>query len=176
MKSELKWNLLFYTALGLYWGSFIRGDTLKILTWKLNGDLLYASHDGRFQARMPRARAWTWMSWEVRTAPQEPALRKCWAILLYAVNSVSSWLFTASRKSNGCLRSPRFLCPPQLLHAKDLAFQPSPSSKSILELRQTGLLLLLQPCGKHHGEYLWAYLNQSANERHNLSTWGQMMK
>lgn len=117
-KSELKWNLLFYTVLGPNWGSFIRGDTLKILTWKLNGDLLYASDNGRFPARMPRARVWAWMSCEVRTAPQEPALWKCWAILPYAGSSASSWLFTASSKSNGCLRSLKFLCPPQFLHTK----------------------------------------------------------
>lgn len=67
---------------------------------------------------------------------------------------VSSWLFTASCKR--CLWSPRFPHPPQLLHTEDLAFQPSPSSKSMLELRQTALVL--RPCGKSHSERLWAYL------------------
>lgn len=51
-----------------------------------------------------------------------------------------------------------------------LIFQPSPSQERILKLTQTGFVLLLQPSGKCDGEYVWAYLNQSANERQNLST------
>lgn len=38
-----------------------------------------------------------------------------------------------------------FLCPPQLLHTEDLAFQPSVSPKSILALGQMGFELL-RPC------------------------------
>jgi len=51
---------------------------------------------------------------------------------------------------------------------------PHLPQESILESRQMAFVLLLRPCGRSHGEYyLWAYPNQSANERHHLPTQGR---
>lgn len=123
----MKWNLLFYTALSMNWGSLIKDDTknfnvkmewgsLCISQWKIPGE------DDKVQSHNSLPGACNMQALGYLTLSQS--------------------LATTASKNNGSLRSSEFLCPRQLLHTKDRAFQPSPSPKSILELRQMGFMVL----------------------------------